>query len=244
MAAGVINRGLIDNITEAKLAEGRSSAMGTVVGPGADDPAELCARWEWLDKAPPIRMLPKATRRIRLLTRERAAKLIDALPEHLVGLTLFSLCTGLQSATQQASAVARVHADQAKGRFSASCFVPEDVIAAPWIWPIIGYSAESASMRARSSTSPPAMPKKSDYGSSVLRAAGQIRTMEEHDVVASRERACATFKPTKRAPPVMRTDIRPRLRRAAYLRLREAVFECLYQKQLKRDARARRRARG
>ena len=94
-----ISRALIDKITEAKLGEGRSNA--TVNRHLALVRAILrkCVReWEWLDKAPSIRMLPEATRRIRVLTGEQAAKLIDALPEHLADLTVFSLSTGLRSA--------------------------------------------------------------------------------------------------------------------------------------------------
>jgi integrase len=121
-----INRALIDQIIEAKLAEGRSNA--TVNRHLALVRAILreCAHeWEWLDNAPSIRMLKEPTRRIRALTREQAAKLIDALPEHLADLTVFSLCTGLRSANAARITwsqidlerrFAWVHPDQAKSR--------------------------------------------------------------------------------------------------------------------------------
>jgi integrase len=94
-----INRELIDKITQAKLAEGRSKA--TVNRHLALVRAILrkCVReWEWLDKAPAVRMLPEAPRRIRVLTKDQAQQLIAALPEHLADLTIFSLATGLRSA--------------------------------------------------------------------------------------------------------------------------------------------------
>jgi hypothetical protein len=60
----VINRELIDKITQAKLAEGRSNA--TVNRHLALVRAILrkCVReWEWLEKARAVRMLPEAPRR-------------------------------------------------------------------------------------------------------------------------------------------------------------------------------------
>ena len=92
-------RTLIDKITQAKLAEGRSNA--TVNRHLALVRAILrkCVReWEWLDKAPAVRMLPEAPRRIRVITKDQAQQLIAALPEHLADLTIFSLSTGLRSA--------------------------------------------------------------------------------------------------------------------------------------------------
>ena len=65
-----INRALIDAITEAKRAEGCSN--GTVNRTLALLRAILrkCVRdWEWLDRAPAIRLLKEPTRRIRFLNR-------------------------------------------------------------------------------------------------------------------------------------------------------------------------------
>ena len=54
--------------------------------------------WEWLDRAPPIRMLKEDTRRIRWLTLEEANCLMKELPSHLADLATFSLSTGLRHA--------------------------------------------------------------------------------------------------------------------------------------------------
>ncbi|MEO8627672.1 MAG: site-specific integrase [Betaproteobacteria bacterium] len=54
--------------------------------------------WGWLDRAPAIRMLPEAERRIRTMTADQARGLIEALPEHMADLVTFPLSTGLRSA--------------------------------------------------------------------------------------------------------------------------------------------------
>jgi integrase len=91
--------------------------------------------WEWIDKAPKVRMLPKPERRIRWLTQERAQRLIQELPEHLAALVRFSLETGLRQRTvtymewSQVDLVRRcawIHPDQAKAK-CVCCFLNLDV---------------------------------------------------------------------------------------------------------------------
>jgi integrase len=81
--------------------------------------------WEWLDRAPAVRMLKEPTRRIRFLTREEATRLLDALPTHLANLAAFSLATGLRRSNvtglqwtqlDLARRLAWIHPDQAKAR--------------------------------------------------------------------------------------------------------------------------------
>ncbi len=81
--------------------------------------------WEWLDRAPSIRMLKEPTRRIRFLTHDEARRLLAALPEHLADMAAFSLATGLRKANVtglqwlQVDLVRRwswIHPDQAKAR--------------------------------------------------------------------------------------------------------------------------------
>jgi hypothetical protein len=50
--------------------------------------------WEWLDKAPAVRLLAEPKRRVRWLTHEEAARLVAELPEHLADMARFSLATG------------------------------------------------------------------------------------------------------------------------------------------------------
>lgn len=81
--------------------------------------------WEWLDRAPSVRMLKELTRRIRFLTRDEAQALLAALPEHLADMAAFSLATGLRasnvtglqwSQVDLVRRLARIHPDQAKAR--------------------------------------------------------------------------------------------------------------------------------
>jgi integrase len=81
--------------------------------------------WEWLDRAPAIRLYKEAKRRIRWITREQAERLISHLPPHLAAMVRFSLATGLRQSNvtgltwEQVDLqrrVAWIHPDQAKAR--------------------------------------------------------------------------------------------------------------------------------
>lgn len=121
-----INRALIDKITDAKLEQGVSNATVNRNLEVLRAILRKCVNeWEWLDKAPQVRMLQEPKRRIRYLTREEAQRLISELPEHLAAMARFSLATGLRQANVtglQWSQVdierrlAWIHADQAKAR--------------------------------------------------------------------------------------------------------------------------------
>jgi integrase len=81
--------------------------------------------WEWIDKAPYIRMLKEPTRRIRYLTHNEAERLIAVLPVHMADMVAFTLATGLRRANvtglewsqvDLTRRVAWIHPDQAKAR--------------------------------------------------------------------------------------------------------------------------------
>lgn len=81
--------------------------------------------WEWLDKAPVVRLYPESKRRVRWLTRAEAAALLARLPKHQRAVARFALATGLRKANvlglswDQVDIVRRVawvHPDQAKAR--------------------------------------------------------------------------------------------------------------------------------
>jgi len=119
-----INRALLDKIGAAKLA--------TRVAPATVNRQMEVIRailnkaekeWEWIDRAPAVRMLPEPKRRIRWLSRAEADRLLTALPAHLSAMARFALATGLREANvtglqwSQVDLVRRVawiHADQAK----------------------------------------------------------------------------------------------------------------------------------
>ncbi len=52
--------------------------------------------WEWLDKAPYLKLYQEPKRRIRWLTRQEAERLIAALPPYMADMAVFSLATGLR----------------------------------------------------------------------------------------------------------------------------------------------------
>jgi integrase len=126
MELSAINRAVLDRLIEARRAEGVSNAtvnrsmevMRAILRKAANE-------WEWLDRAPAVRMLPEPKRRIRWLTHEEAARLIRELPEHLAEMVRFSLATGLRKANVTGlewsqvdleRRVAWIHPDQAKAR--------------------------------------------------------------------------------------------------------------------------------
>lgn len=121
-----INRTLVEAIIEAKQAEGCSNA--TVNRHLALLRAILrrCVRdWEWLDRAPTIRLLKEPTRRIRFLSQTQALTLLHELPPHLRDMATFALATGLRAANvtgliwdqvDLSRKLAWVHPDQAKAR--------------------------------------------------------------------------------------------------------------------------------
>jgi integrase len=121
-----ITRNVIDRITDAKLKEGVSNATVNRMLELVRAVLRKCVNeWEWLERAPSMRMLKEPTRRIRFLTHDEARRLLATLPEHLADMAAFSLATGLRRANvtgllwSQVDLVRRVawiHPDQAKAR--------------------------------------------------------------------------------------------------------------------------------
>lgn len=91
-----INRALLDEV-KAKRAKGVSP--GTVNRYMTLVRAILrkaCYDWEWLDRVPKVGMLRDKGGRIRALTKEEFARLLEQLPEHLRDMAVFSVATGLR----------------------------------------------------------------------------------------------------------------------------------------------------
>ncbi len=121
-----ISRSLVDRITDARLAEGLSNASVNRTLEIVRAILRKCVNsWEWLDRAPQVRMLKEPTRRVRFITRQEAERLLSVLPEHMAEMAAFSLATGLRKANvtgllwTQVDLVRRlawIHPDQAKTR--------------------------------------------------------------------------------------------------------------------------------
>ena len=121
-----ITRDLINGMTATRLSEGvANSSVNRMLEVVRAILNRSEREWEWLDRAPAVRMLPEPRRRIRWLTRSEAARLLDELPEHLEQMARFSLQTGLREANVTGlewaqvdldRRVAWIHPDQAKNR--------------------------------------------------------------------------------------------------------------------------------
>lgn len=57
---------------------------------------KACFEWEWIDKAPKVKLYKEAKRRVRWITPEQANRLLSELPPHQCDITLFALATGLR----------------------------------------------------------------------------------------------------------------------------------------------------
>lgn len=133
-----ISRDRIDEITTARLGEGvANSTVNRMLEVVRAILNRAEREWEWLEKAPAIRMLPEPKRRIRWLTRSEAARLLDELPEHLEPMARFSLATGLREANVTGLAwtqvdldrrVAWIHPDQSKNRKPLSVPLNADAV--------------------------------------------------------------------------------------------------------------------
>ena len=121
-----IHRDVLDDLTQSRLSDGVSNAT---VNRMLEIVRAILRRaereWGWLERAPHVRMMPQAKRRVRWLTREEAGRLLSELPDHLAAMARFTLATGLRAANvvkldwSQVDLDRRcawIHADQAKAR--------------------------------------------------------------------------------------------------------------------------------
>ncbi len=119
-----IDRARLDQIMATRKAEGVANAtVNRTLEVVRAVLRKAAYEWEWIDKAPRLRMLPEPKRRIRWITREEAAKLLAELPKHLRAAAEFSLETGLRksnvtglewSQVDLDRRCAWIHPDQAK----------------------------------------------------------------------------------------------------------------------------------
>ena len=125
-----ISRSLVDLVSDTRLGEGvRNATVNRTLEVLRAILRKCVNEWEWLDKAPSVRMLKEPTRRVRFLTRVEADRLLAELPEHLREMAAFALATGLRRANVTGlewtqvdleKRLAWVHPDQAKARKAIS----------------------------------------------------------------------------------------------------------------------------
>ena len=134
-----IRRDLLDNVAKVRLAEGVSPATVNRMLEVARAVLRRAVReWEWIDRAPAVRMLPVRKKRVRGLTQEEADLLLTILPVHLSDMARFTLSagpretnvTGLEwSQVDLTRKVAWIHPDQSKTKKAYAVPLNSDSVA-------------------------------------------------------------------------------------------------------------------
>jgi len=118
-----ITRDLIDKVADRKAKESSPAnanrylaLIRSILRRARDD-------WAWIDFAPKVRLFRESRKRVRWITREEAARLLAALPDHLRDMAQFALATGLRQSNvsllrwdqiDMQRQVAWIHPDEAK----------------------------------------------------------------------------------------------------------------------------------
>jgi hypothetical protein len=91
-----INLDVIDGIRSAKLKEASKGTTNRYLALVRSILLRARDEWEWIDKAPKVRLFKETNGRERSLTPEQAKCLLRELPEHQREMVLFALATGLR----------------------------------------------------------------------------------------------------------------------------------------------------
>lgn len=122
---GQITRDEIGRIGDIKVRESSGATANRTLALIRAILRRACYEWEWIDKAPKVRMFKERKRRVRWITRVEAERLLSFLPAHQADMARLALCTGLRqsnvaglewSQIDMQRRVAWVHPDQAKAR--------------------------------------------------------------------------------------------------------------------------------
>jgi integrase len=134
-----VTRDVIDGIIKAKTSTHvKPSTVNRVLSVVRTILRKAEREWDWLDKAPLVRMQPEEKGRIRWLTREEATQLLEELPCHLRDMATFTLATGLRRANvtglkwadvDLVRCHALIHPDQAKAKRAIPVPLNADAIA-------------------------------------------------------------------------------------------------------------------
>ena len=133
-----ITRDILDKITLAKQQKGvKPATVNRMLEVVRSILRKAKREWDWLDKAPIIRMLKEENKRIRWLTQEEAGHLLKELPSHLAKMVAFTLATGLRKSNvtqlqwndiDLTRRHAWVHPDQAKAKKAIAIPLNADAI--------------------------------------------------------------------------------------------------------------------
>jgi len=134
-----ITKDVVDEIAKAKEADGvKPATVNRIMTLVRAILRKAANEWEWIDKAPLVKMRKVENKRIRWITRDEVARLLATLPSHLSAMTAFSLATGLRQSNvtnlkwQDVDLVrchALIHPDQAKTKKAIPVPLNKDAIA-------------------------------------------------------------------------------------------------------------------
>lgn len=93
-----IDREMIRQLAEAKLAEAKPSTANRYLALIRSIFRRAWREWEWIERVPFIRLFHEPPRRIRWIEADAARALISELPPHSRDAVLFALATGLRHA--------------------------------------------------------------------------------------------------------------------------------------------------
>jgi len=91
-----INLDVIDQVRAAKLKEGTKATTNRYLALVRAILIRARDEWEWIERAPKIRLFKESNSRERSLTAEQAKRLLAELPEHQREIVQFALATGLR----------------------------------------------------------------------------------------------------------------------------------------------------
>jgi integrase len=125
MELSQVDRDVVEEIAQARRREGvRNGTVNRTLALLRSVLRAASEDWEWLERAPRVRLLPEPKGRVRFLTTEECSRLLAELPEHLRAMVRFSVLTGLRQRNVRELRWAQVdlerrfvwvHANQAKG---------------------------------------------------------------------------------------------------------------------------------
>ncbi|MEO5331222.1 MAG: tyrosine-type recombinase/integrase [Magnetococcus sp. YQC-5] len=133
-----ITRQMIQELAAVKMKETTASTANRHLALIRSIMLRAAGEWEWIDKAPKITLYREASRRIRWLTREEAARLISELPHYQAQPARLALATGLRqrnillmewSQIDMDNRTAWVHPDQAKAKKAIPVPLNDDAMA-------------------------------------------------------------------------------------------------------------------
>jgi integrase len=92
-----IDRECVDELAREKLSTAKNSTVNRFLALIRAIFRRAVNDWNWLDKAPHVRLYPEPSRRVRWLQPEQAYRLMEELPEHQCHAMVFALATGLRA---------------------------------------------------------------------------------------------------------------------------------------------------